>query len=171
MSHSVPCWWPFPVCVDDILPQLLIHIVHFDIYCRSLSELDSVRMTGEAGDKIRQVTERATLFRITSNAMINVGVASLLRLSTSSPCLMCKGAALLYTATLHAICIACAGQINFKKSHSNSISRFNGCSSTLLHVLPLRRAETFLRSLRLIASGGRRLFKQNGTNGSDWKRL
>lgn len=30
-------------------------------------------MTGEAGDKIRQVTERATLFRITSNAMINVG--------------------------------------------------------------------------------------------------
>ncbi|KAM6895083.1 oxysterol-binding protein 1-like isoform 2-T2 [Lycodopsis pacificus] len=38
---------------------------------RSLSELDSLRMTGEAGDKIRQVTERATLFRITSNAMIN----------------------------------------------------------------------------------------------------
>ena len=29
-------------------------------------------MGGEAGDKIRQVTERATLFRITSNAMINV---------------------------------------------------------------------------------------------------
>lgn len=25
------------------------------------------------GEKIRQVTERATLFRITSNAMINVG--------------------------------------------------------------------------------------------------
>uniref|UniRef100_A0A8C4Z3A2 Oxysterol-binding protein n=1 Tax=Gadus morhua TaxID=8049 RepID=A0A8C4Z3A2_GADMO len=38
---------------------------------RSLSELDSLRLTGEAGDKIRQVTERATLFRITSNAMIN----------------------------------------------------------------------------------------------------
>ena len=41
---------------------------------RSLSELDSLRLTGEAGDKIRQVTERATLFRITSNAMINVSV-------------------------------------------------------------------------------------------------
>uniref|UniRef100_A0A8C6WSN3 Oxysterol-binding protein n=1 Tax=Neogobius melanostomus TaxID=47308 RepID=A0A8C6WSN3_9GOBI len=38
---------------------------------RSLSELDSLRLSGEAGDKIRQVTERATLFRITSNAMIN----------------------------------------------------------------------------------------------------
>uniref|UniRef100_A0A8C5GPQ6 Oxysterol-binding protein n=1 Tax=Gouania willdenowi TaxID=441366 RepID=A0A8C5GPQ6_GOUWI len=38
---------------------------------RSLTELDSLRLTGEAGDKIRQVTERATLFRITSNAMIN----------------------------------------------------------------------------------------------------
>ncbi|XP_024143598.1 oxysterol-binding protein 1 isoform X1 [Oryzias melastigma] len=38
---------------------------------RSLSELDSLSLTGEAGEKIRQVTERATLFRITSNAMIN----------------------------------------------------------------------------------------------------
>uniref|UniRef100_A0A669F474 Oxysterol-binding protein n=1 Tax=Oreochromis niloticus TaxID=8128 RepID=A0A669F474_ORENI len=38
---------------------------------RSLAELDGLRLTGEAGDKIRQVTERATLFRITSNAMIN----------------------------------------------------------------------------------------------------
>ncbi|XP_048851751.1 oxysterol-binding protein 1 isoform X1 [Brienomyrus brachyistius] len=38
---------------------------------RSLSELEGVRLGGDAGDKIRQVTERATLFRITSNAMIN----------------------------------------------------------------------------------------------------
>uniref|UniRef100_A0A8C7Z4Y6 Oxysterol-binding protein n=1 Tax=Oryzias sinensis TaxID=183150 RepID=A0A8C7Z4Y6_9TELE len=38
---------------------------------RSLSELDNLTLTGEAGEKIRQVTERATLFRITSNAMIN----------------------------------------------------------------------------------------------------
>lgn len=51
-------------------------VVPYDIYFRSLSELDSLRLTGEAGDKIRQVTERATLFRITSNAMINVGVSS-----------------------------------------------------------------------------------------------
>lgn len=46
------------------------------LYFRSLSELDSLRLTGEAGDKIRQVTERATLFRITSNAMINASVVS-----------------------------------------------------------------------------------------------
>ncbi|KAJ8416481.1 hypothetical protein AAFF_G00357690 [Aldrovandia affinis] len=38
---------------------------------RSLSELEGLRLGGETGDKIRQVTERATLFRITSNAMIN----------------------------------------------------------------------------------------------------
>lgn len=60
-----------------------MHVVHFDIYFRSLSELDSLRLTGEAGDKIRQVTERATLFRITSNAMINVGVASSHRSKTA----------------------------------------------------------------------------------------
>lgn len=47
-----------------------------DVYYRSLSELDSLRLSGEAGDKIRQVTERATLFRITSNAMINVSFSS-----------------------------------------------------------------------------------------------
>ncbi|KAL2098025.1 hypothetical protein ACEWY4_007232 [Coilia grayii] len=38
---------------------------------RSLSELEGVKLGGDTGDKIRQVTERATLFRITSNAMIN----------------------------------------------------------------------------------------------------
>ncbi|XP_073716671.1 oxysterol-binding protein 1 isoform X4 [Misgurnus anguillicaudatus] len=38
---------------------------------RSLSELEGIRVGGENSEKIRQVTERATLFRITSNAMIN----------------------------------------------------------------------------------------------------
>ncbi|XP_069047555.1 oxysterol-binding protein 1 isoform X3 [Lepisosteus oculatus] len=38
---------------------------------RSLSELESLRVSTDTGDKIRQVNERATLFRITSNAMIN----------------------------------------------------------------------------------------------------
>ncbi|XP_052463112.1 oxysterol-binding protein 1 isoform X2 [Carassius gibelio] len=38
---------------------------------RSLSELEGVRLGGETSEKFRQVTERATLFRITSNAMIN----------------------------------------------------------------------------------------------------
>lgn len=49
---------------------------------RSLSELESIKLGGETSDKIRQVTERATLFRITSNAMINVR-----RFSTSTSCL------------------------------------------------------------------------------------
>ncbi|XP_077574822.1 oxysterol-binding protein 1-like [Stigmatopora nigra] len=37
---------------------------------RSLSELEGLPAVADAGDKIRQVTERATLFRITSDAMI-----------------------------------------------------------------------------------------------------
>lgn len=38
---------------------------------RSLSELESLRLPADSGEKIKQVNERATLFRITSNAMIN----------------------------------------------------------------------------------------------------
>lgn len=39
---------------------------------RSLSELEALRVPVEGGEKIKGVNERATLFRITSNAMINV---------------------------------------------------------------------------------------------------
>lgn len=39
---------------------------------RSLSELEALRVPLEGGEKIKAVNERATLFRITSNAMINV---------------------------------------------------------------------------------------------------
>ncbi|XP_055511190.1 oxysterol-binding protein 2-like isoform X2 [Leucoraja erinacea] len=38
---------------------------------RSLSELETLKLPAESGEKIKAVTERATLFRITSNAMIN----------------------------------------------------------------------------------------------------
>ncbi|NWX23131.1 OSBP1 protein, partial [Aegotheles bennettii] len=38
---------------------------------RSLSELESLRLPADSSEKIKQVNERATLFRITSNAMIN----------------------------------------------------------------------------------------------------
>ncbi|NXX85455.1 OSBP1 protein, partial [Urocolius indicus] len=38
---------------------------------RSLSELEALRLPAESQEKIKQVNERATLFRITSNAMIN----------------------------------------------------------------------------------------------------
>nr|XP_033812632.1 oxysterol-binding protein 2 isoform X1 [Geotrypetes seraphini] len=38
---------------------------------RSLSELENLRLPAESGEKIKAVNERATLFRITSNAMIN----------------------------------------------------------------------------------------------------
>ncbi|KPP78171.1 oxysterol-binding protein 2-like [Scleropages formosus] len=38
---------------------------------RSLSELEGLRVPVEGGEKIKAVNERATLFRITSNAMIN----------------------------------------------------------------------------------------------------
>lgn len=39
---------------------------------RSLSELEGLKIPLESGEKIKAVNERATLFRITSNAMINV---------------------------------------------------------------------------------------------------
>ncbi|EPY81062.1 hypothetical protein CB1_000760016 [Camelus ferus] len=39
---------------------------------RSLSELDGLRTPYESSEKLKAVNERATLFRITSNAMINV---------------------------------------------------------------------------------------------------
>lgn len=39
---------------------------------RSLSELEELRGSAESTDKVKAVNERATLFRITSNAMINV---------------------------------------------------------------------------------------------------
>ncbi|GCC35094.1 hypothetical protein chiPu_0013574, partial [Chiloscyllium punctatum] len=38
---------------------------------RSLSELENLKLPDESGEKIKTVNERATLFRITSNAMIN----------------------------------------------------------------------------------------------------
>ncbi|XP_068166532.1 oxysterol-binding protein 2 isoform X2 [Antennarius striatus] len=38
---------------------------------RSLSELEGLKVSVEGGEKIKAVNERATLFRITSNAMIN----------------------------------------------------------------------------------------------------
>ncbi|NWY70439.1 OSBP1 protein, partial [Erithacus rubecula] len=62
---------------------------------RSLSELEALRLPPDSTDKIKQVNERATLFRITSNAMINVspqpehstsvGKAPTSMLSTVSP--------------------------------------------------------------------------------------
>lgn len=39
---------------------------------RSLSELEELRGSTDSTDKVKAVNERATLFRITSNAMINV---------------------------------------------------------------------------------------------------
>ncbi|KAM8880868.1 oxysterol-binding protein 1-like isoform 2-T4 [Synchiropus picturatus] len=57
--------------VEDLRTCNDLILKHGSALQRSLSELDNLRLTGEAGDKIRQVTERATLFRITSNAMIN----------------------------------------------------------------------------------------------------
>lgn len=51
---------------------------------RSLSELEGLRVGGDMGEKIRQVTERATLFRITSNAMINVKLPKCIKLPSKA---------------------------------------------------------------------------------------
>lgn len=39
---------------------------------RSLGELEELRASNDSTDKVKAVNERATLFRITSNAMISV---------------------------------------------------------------------------------------------------
>lgn len=39
---------------------------------RSLSDLEDLRGSTDSTDRVKAVNERATLFRITSNAMINV---------------------------------------------------------------------------------------------------
>ncbi|XP_034543226.1 oxysterol-binding protein 1-like isoform X4 [Notolabrus celidotus] len=57
--------------VEDLNTCNDLIVKHGSALQRSLSELEAIRVGGEFGEKIRQVTERATLFRITSNAMIN----------------------------------------------------------------------------------------------------
>ena len=44
---------------------------------RSLSELEQLEAPTDAANQIKAVNERATLFRITSNAMINVSIVTL----------------------------------------------------------------------------------------------
>ncbi|XP_037328186.2 oxysterol-binding protein 1-like isoform X3 [Pungitius pungitius] len=57
--------------VEDLNTCNDLIIKHGSALQRSLSELEGIRVVGDVGEKMRQVTERATLFRITSNAMIN----------------------------------------------------------------------------------------------------
>ncbi|XP_019958707.1 oxysterol-binding protein 1 isoform X13 [Paralichthys olivaceus] len=57
--------------VEDLTTCNDLIVKHGSALQRSLSELEGIRVGGDMGEKIRQVTERATLFRITSNAMIN----------------------------------------------------------------------------------------------------
>ncbi|XP_038127786.1 oxysterol-binding protein 1-like isoform X2 [Cyprinodon tularosa] len=57
--------------VEDLTTCNDLIVKHGSALQRSLSELEGVRIGTDMGEKIRQVTERATLFRITSNAMIN----------------------------------------------------------------------------------------------------
>ncbi|KAM4585430.1 oxysterol-binding protein 1 isoform 3-T5 [Odontesthes bonariensis] len=57
--------------VEDLTTCNDLIVKHGSALQRSLSELEGLRVGGDTGEKIRQVTERATLFRITSNAMIN----------------------------------------------------------------------------------------------------
>ncbi|XP_067355458.1 oxysterol-binding protein 1 isoform X2 [Channa argus] len=57
--------------VEDLVTCNDLIVKHGSALQRSLSELEVIRVGADMGEKIRQVTERATLFRITSNAMIN----------------------------------------------------------------------------------------------------
>lgn len=52
--------------------QCLFVFLHFYATHRSLSELEGFSAGTDGGEKVRQVTERATMFKIASDAMINV---------------------------------------------------------------------------------------------------
>ncbi|XP_061535471.1 LOW QUALITY PROTEIN: oxysterol-binding protein 1-like [Phycodurus eques] len=58
--------------VEDLNTCNDLIVKHGSALQRSLSELEGIHAAADMGEKIRQVTERATLFRITSIAMINV---------------------------------------------------------------------------------------------------
>ncbi|XP_077381037.1 oxysterol-binding protein 1-like isoform X2 [Festucalex cinctus] len=57
--------------VEDLNTCNDLIVKHGSALQRSLSELEGIHVAADMGEKVRQVTERATLFRITSNAMIN----------------------------------------------------------------------------------------------------
>ncbi|XP_043971240.1 oxysterol-binding protein 1-like isoform X3 [Gambusia affinis] len=57
--------------VEDLTTCNDLIVKHGSALQRSLSELEGLQVGTDMGEKIRQVTERATLFRITANAMIN----------------------------------------------------------------------------------------------------
>ncbi|XP_054460402.1 oxysterol-binding protein 1-like isoform X2 [Anoplopoma fimbria] len=57
--------------VEDLNTCNDLIVKHGSALQRSLSELEGIRVGAEMGEKMKQVTERSTLFRITSNAMIN----------------------------------------------------------------------------------------------------
>ncbi|KAJ0033547.1 hypothetical protein NQD34_000654 [Periophthalmus magnuspinnatus] len=57
--------------VEDLATCNDLIVKHGTALQRSLSELEALRLGGDSTEKFKQVTERATLFRITSNAMIN----------------------------------------------------------------------------------------------------
>ncbi|XP_076854111.1 oxysterol-binding protein 2 isoform X1 [Brachyhypopomus gauderio] len=57
--------------LDDLCTCNELIAKHGAALQRSLSELEALRVLVEGGEKIKAVNERATLFRITSNAMIN----------------------------------------------------------------------------------------------------
>lgn len=115
---------------------------------RSLSELEGVRLEGQTSEKIRQVTERATLFRITSNAMINVRQPGKIFRGKSS-------------SLHHSLVVVCFAHRN------HSVKRI---LNDFLTILTPRPAGTSWRWLRLTVSAGRKPCRPRESRESDWRR-
>lgn len=58
--------------IDDLTTCNNLIVNHGTSLQRALSELDHLQSGGDTSSKIKAINERATLFRITTNAMINV---------------------------------------------------------------------------------------------------
>lgn len=60
--------------IDDLTTCNNLIVNHGTQLQRALAELDQMQSAGDTTSKMKAINERATLFRITTNAMINVSV-------------------------------------------------------------------------------------------------
>lgn len=58
--------------IEDLNTCNNLIVNHGTQLTRSLAELDHLQSSGDTTSKMKAINERATLFRITTNAMINV---------------------------------------------------------------------------------------------------
>lgn len=90
---------------------------------RSLSELEDLRAPTDGADKLKTVNERATLFRITSNAMINVSSFESTLCTRAANRKVVGSNPRRYHVNLTALCQACQDFVDLAEAHSRRWQR------------------------------------------------